>query len=352
MSRWKTDKDERTISEKVTDTARSFDRAYRKNQKAKDKKAKKNNKLPRPKGHTARKAGAITFWVLFSFMILVVFVNLLSSPVNSTATANDKKQANLATTPEAVQFAEDFTASYFTWNSGDKAKEEHANKLARFIGVGLDPNAGLKLEKNNWNSKFRGLKIKRIIEKGKNKAEITFLVYSELTKSNDSDAKNIAKYFVVPISYEENTFGIYSLPRFTYIDEETKVKAENPNQSAGINKMPNTMETENIRLFLETFFTTFTEDTPEKIAYMLEDKKHARGLNKSMKFVEVKNSDIYEGATPDRFIVYSEVIMSEPQTGMEFLSTYNFILKKENNRYIVTALNDENAIRRVIDAKK
>ena len=46
------------------------------------KEIRKREKKSKPKGYRAKKLGAITFWVLFLFMLLIVFVNVFSSNGN------------------------------------------------------------------------------------------------------------------------------------------------------------------------------------------------------------------------------------------------------------------------------
>ncbi len=320
-----------------------------KNNQLKSKKPNKE-KIPRPKKYTARKAGAILFWVCFSFMFLVVLTTLFSSG----SSENDNKEndqiikINPSTKPEAIQFARDFIAEYFTWESEHEGLADREKRLSEYLANGLDEQGGLIAEGLESDAIFKGATIKKVDEKEGNTAHITFLVSFDMLKNmedgkkNKQEAETISKYFVVPVAFHGESYGIYELPYFSYVDEKTTI-AVNPNTfKTGMKMLSDTKTAENIRAFLDTFFDSYAEDTEDKLSYMLEDKVNKTGLNGSMKFVEIKDSEVFEGKKENEFSAIAEVVFEEPDFNTKFKSNYELTLKEKDGRYIVTKIRNKN----------
>ena len=95
---------------------------------------RKLEKKSRPKGYRAKKLGAFTFWMLFLFMLLIVFVNVFSSSGSSNASDKaDNLQVNKALAAEGVEFSKGFVAEYFTWNLGNEDREQRKEKLSYYL---------------------------------------------------------------------------------------------------------------------------------------------------------------------------------------------------------------------------
>lgn len=304
---------------------------------------KMKQKPQRPRGYMARKTGAAAFWVLFSFMFFVVAVTLFSKTNDdpSPQATRVEEVENPSVKPEAVQFAQSFTAHYFNWGSGEEKKKKREEKLAAFLAEGLDPQAGLNMDKVTWNSAHKGSTLKKVEDLGNNKSLVTFYVTAELSREVDEEGepetKSISKYFVVPVAYNGTSYGIYELPKFTHIEEQTTVKAD---QQTGLQKAASSLETSKVRTFLDTFFTSYTEDSTDKLAYILEDGSRIAGLNKSMIFVKVASADIYEGPKTGEYIVQSEVVMKDPESDMQFHTDYELAVKKDGERFVVSSINE------------
>lgn len=315
---------------------------------------KKENISVRPKSYVARKLGAATFWVLFFFMFLVVTLTMISnaSKADEKGSVQVEERVNESTKPEAIQFAESFIEQYFTWSTDTEVKNKRSEKLNQFLAKGLDIHGGLEIDSVTWNSRYIGSKVKKVEEMGGNQAFITFYVDIELSKAIKQETKvedkekveeakteiltkNIGKYFVVPVAYDGKTYGVYELPKFTFIDEQTTLVAEKP---AGLKTLNDSKEAQNIREFLNTFFVSFAEDSEDKLVYILEDPNYKNGLNQTMEFVEVTNSEVYEGGKENQFSVTCDVILSDPESEVQFKTNYKLTIRKDGDRFIVSSL--------------
>lgn len=303
-----------------------------------------------PKGYVMRKAGVVTFWLLFSFMFLVVVSTLIgNAKAEKPAEKTVPLQKNPASSPEAVQFALDFTKDYMTWTAGDQGRMEREASMAKYLGKGLDKYAGLSMEGLQWNSAFKEAHLRKIQENGGKKAYITFLVTTELepvpvpekkadkagTKANADTPPNktALKYFVVPVTFTGNTFGVFELPKFTSLNEETDLVVTEEQ-----NLKPVTQGTSELREFLDTFFRTYASDSQEELSYMLSDPDVARGLEGSMEFVGVKGSELFEGKNGKAYIAHAEVVFKDPVSGAEFTSAHRLEIEEQKGRFLVNGM--------------
>lgn len=321
----------------------------------------KREKVKKPKSYTLRKLGAICFWLLFSFMFLVVFINVFSSSEASVNESEEQVGINLTTQPEAIQFAKDFSREFFTWNIEDF--DDRDERLAKYLAKGLNEKAGLMTNETEWNSIFKGVTLKQVKEISENKAHIILLVHSEMNREVEKEVevekkdkkgkkkkaketkvetekKSIQKYFVVPVMNNGSTLGVYNLPYFTNLEENTDLDVGVNEMTKGLKDINDSKESTNIKNFLDTFFVSYSEDSKDKLAYILNDE-NVTGFNGSMNFIEVKDANIFKGTHDDEYIVHAEVVFEEPELKTQFQSNYYLIVIKENNRYMVDEMNAE-----------
>src|SRR5699024_10581286 len=96
----------------------------------------------------------------------------------------------------------------------------------------------------------------------------------------------------------------------------------------------------NMEAFLETFFVSFSNDTEDKLSYILEDEKYKNGLNESLTFSEIKELDIYEGNDSD-LIIDVDVEFVHEETNIETVSNYVLVVKEKEQRYVVKHVNND-----------
>src|SRR3954471_15004533 len=271
---------------------------------------KKNvkNRSIRPKGFVARKAGVITFWTLFGFMLLVVFVNVFGSSGEANADQEMEIKMNKAMSQEAVQFAKDFSQDYFTWVNSTEGIKLRQEALAKYLGSNINEHVGLGIENLSWNSKFVDASVKGTEEKGDNVSNITLKVNFKLYQLEEDgvtvkNEKEGVKYFVVPVAYDGNSFGVYQLPKFTYVQEGTtldKVTYAKLKRAEG-------KDITEVKGFLTTFFRSYAEDTQDQLNYLLAENDVIQGLSKTMTFDKVKSVEVFKAGENKEFVVYAEV---------------------------------------------
>ncbi len=321
----------------------------REGQKAEKKKA---NKTKVPSGYRSRQLGRVAFWVVFScmflFMVAVFFTNSSAEEKEDETFVYEQNQA---TTQAAVEYARDFTKEYFTWKRGDEGKNNRRDKISKFLAEGLNEDAGLDFDSLEWDANFKNADLKDIKENSDNRAYITFKVDVEMnkvvkekSKSKKKKNKNVAKksekteivtqYMVVPVAYEGGWFGVYELPKFTNLEEETNINKYSP---VGLKSYEG--NTSEVKEFLETFFSTYASDDESKISYMVSDDNDIQGLNGSLNFEAIGDTNIYQNDL-DEIVVFVEVKFSEPGTKVVFNTDYQLTLINKDNKFMINGMND------------
>ncbi|MFS0574968.1 conjugal transfer protein [Sporosarcina sp. 179-K 3D1 HS] len=320
------------------------------------KEIRKREKKSKPKGYRAKRFGAITFWMLFLFMLLIVFVNVFSSNgQSSAANKGDKEVINKATSAEGIEFSKSFLVTYFNWNIDNEKRSDRIGRLSQYLTEKLSEQA--IISGNKWSSTLtrENIVLKHIDNLGDSKARITFqvnlLFESSAVNKQKEDKSAVApekvkteKFISVPVFYDdvERRFIVYDLPSFTHVEKSKIEKSIDP-ETNGLKSITDG-STQNIKAFLDTFFEAYSTDSKDKLTYIVDDPKHQSGLNQTMNFVRVKNMELFEGKRVNEKVVRTEVILAEPETGIEFTSTYLLVLVEKEGRYTVLFINNKSYI--------
>ena len=312
-------------------------------------------KKSKPKGYQAKRLGAITFWVLFLFMLLIVFVNVFSSDEISSVTDDSTVRRNKATSPESIEFAKSFVVTYFNWNTENEKRSERIGRLGIYLPENLSEKAMIVPKKWNSMTTRQNIVLMDVEDLGHEKARITFranVIFENTVPPKEIEEEatpkpekvKTMKYISVPVFYDEddNRFIVYELPSFSYVDEQEAGKSIDP-ETDGL-KTASSVSNQNINAFLETFFEAYANDPKDKLTYIVADPKHQNGLSQTMDFVRLKNTEIFEGKSVNETIVQTEVVLADPDTGIEFATSYVLVLLEKDKRYTVLHINNKKYI--------
>jgi len=348
----------------------------------KDKKARKEqSKKNKPKGQSARIAGNIVFWILFSFMLLFVFVNMFAkkNPIDIDSLL---VQESKITSHEAVDFAHEFVHDMFVYGTDKDISEK---RLEKYLAKDVSPSDLIRIGNSEAkvNLDRANITTKDVYKINETKSRITVSVLFETVTPLDD--KQVEKYeeepneflielhkekgyeidkydpnnniqvskgnviekgelqLNVPVSLTESGgFVIYDFPSFAYQSNEEEKVFEN--LYADLKSVTDTKTVDNITNFLSgTFFKNFTTESPDGLRYYLQDEFYKYGLNETVNYVNIGDTDVYEGKGDD-FIVRTNVTFTKMNELLQFNSTYLLVLVEVDDRYVVTHVNDETYI--------
>lgn len=340
---------------------------------------KKKLKQSRPKGMMARRAGMFTFWILFSFMFIVTMANIFGGG-DVTYDEALNRERNKLLDGEGVEFARSFVHDYFNWDIGKHGENDLRMRVSPYLTENLNELAGIQYD-DKWMSQVdkRNIELKDVQEIDKNKARFVFKVkltmkspttekdtvfdeeelsFEEVVQAknkvyvkNGFKVKDMVKYISVPVYYDEetDTFAVFDLPSFTYVDEKG-TKEPFTTRISELQVISDAYIENNINSFLTTFFASYSKDSKDKLSYILEDERHANGLQGTMEFSKINESKIYEiDENHNRFLVDVTVEMVEPTTKYKFDNKYLVVIKRKDQRYVVESLNDEKYVYELVE---
>lgn len=340
---------------------------------------KKKLKQSRPKGMMARRAGMFTFWILFSFMFIVTMANVFGGG-DVTYDEALNRERNKLLDGEGVEFARSFVHDYFNWDIGKHGENDLRMRVSPYLMENLNELAGIQYD-DKWMSQVdkRNIELKDVQEIDKNKARFVFKVkltmkspttekdtvfdeeelsFEEVVQAknkvyvkNGFKVKDMVKYISVPVYYDEetDTFAVFDLPSFTYVDEKG-TKEPFTTRISELQVISDAYIENNINSFLTTFFTSYSKDSKDKLSYILEDERHVNGLQGTMEFSKINESKIYEiDENHNRFLVDVTVEMVEPTTKYKFDNKYLVVIKRKDQRYVVESLNDEKYVYELVE---
>lgn len=319
---------------------------------------KKKSKKKLPKGYVSRKLGIYAFWTLFVIGFLFVFVNASASNNNEVAPEDKLYAENEAVAVEMVDFGESFLKKYFNLQGVDETKkgtieEKRSESLKPFVTSNILQQVA-KIYTIGWDISLQDKNI--TLNKFQQINKDTYLLtYEVLLNFKQNEAyKQSEKNSIVPKTYDSKKYVtlkvkyleeleqyiIYELPNFDYVNKSS-VQVSAVNEVEGLSKVINTETQKEISEFLNTFFDAYTKDSNEKLAYLLTGDQPINSLNNSMTFVEFKKFEVYEGADEKEFVAFVDVLMEEPVSKVQFLTSYTLIISKKEGSYLVKSLNDK-----------
>ncbi|OMP74479.1 conjugal transfer protein, partial [[Flexibacter] sp. ATCC 35208] len=236
-------------------------------------KARKATKIPSYKG---RLIGKWAFWLLFCWMLIVSITTVIKGKgdIQAKASTTPKEvtqKQNLASRPEAIEFARGFVKEYFTWQRGDEGKKKRSERLQLYVPKTFDPQVGLDFASIQWDSHFLYATVLKVDEVTDKEANIIFKVRYKLSRmkadNSGPEDKEVIQQVSVPVQSDGKAFVISGFPQIVKVNE----KAEEPEgkEEKEREEIHEMTVKEDIREFLPTFFKSYTTATQKELAYVL-----------------------------------------------------------------------------------
>ncbi|MBC6975118.1 MULTISPECIES: conjugal transfer protein [Bacillus] len=302
-------------------------------------KARKSIQIPSYRG---RLIGKWAFWILFSWMLIVSVTTVIKGKTDTKANASTipkqvTQKQNLATRPEAIEFARGFVKEYFTWQRGEEGQKKRAERLKPYIVQTLDSQVGLDTGSLQWDSTFLYATILKVDETKEKEANIIFKVRYKLhwmkPDNSGEEVKEVVQQVSVPVQSDEKAFVVNGFPHIVKVAEKAKIKEEESERE----EIKDVSTKEEVREFLPTFFKSYTTSTQKELAYVL-DNPRIKGLEGAMKFEKVNSSKVYPGKTKGTYEVHAEVLLIDAHSETKMRAVYTLFVKKDGKQFVVTDL--------------
>ncbi|MGH0789828.1 conjugal transfer protein [Bacillus cereus] len=312
-------------------------------QKTKNGKEGEPRKAIRVPSYKGRLIGKWLFWGILAWMFFVscttVFKTMKADAkvTPQTETKQVVTKQNLATRPEAIEFARLFTKEYFTWKRGEEDLKKRAERLKGYLSQTSDSQAGIETNGLQWDSDFLYATILKVDETKENEANIIFKVKYKLHRqkpdNSGEEVKEVWQQVSVPVQTDGKAFVINGLPQIVKVNEKANVKEKESERE----EIKGVTTKKDIQEFLPTFFKSYTTASQKELAYVL-DNPSIKGLEGAMKFDKVTSSKVYPGKTKGSYEVQAEVLLIDAHSETKMKASYTLTVKETGKQFVVTDL--------------
>ncbi|MGE6552955.1 conjugal transfer protein [Bacillus mycoides] len=312
-------------------------------QKTKNGKEGEPRKALRVPSYRGRLIGKWLFWGILTWMFFVscstVFKTMKADAkvTPQTETKQVVSKQNLATRPEAIEFARLFTKEYFTWKRGEEDLRKRAERLKIYLSKDVDSQAGVETNALQWDSDFLAATLLKVDDKKQKEANVIFKVkyklYRQKPDNSGEEVKEVWQQVSIPVQTDGKAFVVNGLPQVVKINEKATVK-ETEDEREEVKDVKAKTE---IREFLPTFFKSYTTATQKELAYVLENPE-IKGLEGSMKLDKVISSKVYPGKPKGTYEVQAEVLLIDAHSETKMKAAYTLVVKQAGKQFVVTDL--------------
>ncbi|MHA2895721.1 conjugal transfer protein [Bacillus cereus] len=312
-------------------------------QKTKNGKEGEPRKALRVPSYRGRLIGKWLFWGILAWMFFVscttVFKTMKADAkvTPQTETKQVVPEQNLATRPEAIEFARLFTKEYFTWKRGEEDLRKRAERLKIYLSKDVDSQAGVETNALQWDSEFLAATLLKVDDKKQKEANVIFKVKYKLHRmkpdNTGEEVKEVMQQVSIPVQTDGKAFVVNGLPQVVKINEKATVK-ETEDEREEVKDVKAKTE---IREFLPTFFKSYTTATQKELAYVLENPE-IKGLEGSMKLDKIISSKVYPGKTKGTYEVQAEVLLIDAHSETKMKAAYTLVVKQTGKQFVVTDL--------------
>lgn len=284
----------------------------------------------------------ILFWLLLIYLAistsLVWAIQLGLIPQTIRTMAEEPKTTQAVAADKyfgETSFAEQFVREYYSWNKEDE--EAHLNRLKPFLAFRVIPLVTINTKDAKYSTADVSLVSTWDIKEraGTNIKDVTVFAEQWL-KDGDKDLR-VFRYLVVPVTKAGNSYRVadqpYEIPRpvASPLNEEKKTSEKPEGQ------LVDEATQKKIEDFLTDFWTSYTQDSKEKIGYMMQDQKPVQGYTDLFTFDQF--TDLQVVKTPkNEYEAKFNLLLTDVRSGIKVTYQYQMVLVEENNRFYVAKM--------------
>ncbi|WP_160807683.1 conjugal transfer protein [Virgibacillus salexigens] len=343
------------------------------NKKSRNVSSKKNvkpkkEKLTREIAFSREKVRKIISLTVFSIICLsllfnIIFFSKYQSIKNSVQASeshiedelNQVEEGDVGYSDSVIPFTEDFLTAYYNIPRENEKRDQRLETLNNYFVSGFDTTTLETIEDFKGDRKINSLRYIETEQLGNNKMNVHFDVSYEITEieiveeevekevKDDKDKDKKKKVtevvekekpktikdsveIVVPVVTNGQGYAVADNPSLTSRDLTANIKDQNDSIEG---EDVSTTERENIKSFLNEFFTSYgTSD--EKLPFMANVEKGLTGKilsSATIQDVAVNNEGDYQ--------IIADVVYQNEETSFNSTYTYYLIASKEKNSYFI-----------------
>ena len=275
-----------------------------------------------------RKKSVLFLWILLISSLAFGIYKNFTAIDQHTIHEREIVESHIQDTTAVESFTRNFVTDYYSWKNDTKALEERTEQLSDYLTEELQAlNDDMIREDIPTSSTVQDINIWSITEETENTFSVVYSVQQKITEEKDSSLTSSTYRTVLHQDDQENLVIIQNPTLWN-----KPKKSDFTPEQVGSNGTVESEITEEVTVFLETFFASYPTATEQELAYYVKNNA-LPVINKDYTFSELINPVFQE--IDNQIKVWVTVRYLDDTTKATQFSQYELLLEKDTNWMIV-----------------
>lgn len=307
------------------------------------------------------------FWSVLVGVIFFTFqswtrTGFLNEKVNgyqekASAQIASLNESGFANSPAGEEYARKFIETYMNIPSDEKEREKRSKALQDFLAEGLEVGKLENLSEFKGKRVLKSASLYDVKDVSEAAASYVYRIEYELFKTVEKrdhvdvptpDGGEVVKeeqvtttdellgtkqqMIVVRLGTDGNAFNVIEQPYYEVLPSNSRLTAVTDKTDQAYK---NTKMEGDLKQFATQFFTSYTTNSIQEMAYLMEKPESLKDL---YQYKGLEDFRVYEGDKKGQFIVKSLVLLQEADTGLQTKHPFTLVIVKQNNKFYVQEL--------------
>lgn len=259
--------------------------------------------------------------------------------------------AGFVASPAGEDYSRKFIKTYIDIPADKKGRDERATKLLNYFAEGLQLEKVENISEFNGKRVIKDIHLYKVSDIKEKSATFVFRISYGITavteqkvtvKPKDKKAKpqvktvqkeqptvNKETLIAVPLGTDGHSFNVIEQPHFEALPAGKRLAAVTDQEDKG---KQNYKKEEELKQFATQFFTSYTENSVEEMAYLMAKPASLKGL---YKYKGLDSFIVYNGDTSKEFVIKSLIELEDMQSGLSMKEPITLTVTKQNGKYFV-----------------
>jgi len=334
------------------------------------KKVLKDDRRLKSARFNGRTVFSFLFWAVLIGMVFFTFqswarTGFLNEKVNgyqekASAQIASLNDSGFANSPAGEEFGKKFIETFLNIPSDQKERENRSKALQGFLAEGLEVGQLENLSDFKGKRVLKSASLYDVKDVSKGAASYVYRINYELfktvenkeevdvTKSTPDGKEEVAKeekvtmkeqslgtkdqMIVIRLGTDGNSFNVIEQPYYETLPSNTRLTAIKDNTDQADK---NTQMEDDLKQFATQFFTSYTTNSVEEMAYLMEKPESLKDL---FQYKGLEDFVVYDGQKKGQYIVKALILLQEAGTGLQTKHPFTLVVSKQNNKFYVEEL--------------
>lgn len=334
------------------------------------KKVLKDDRRLKSARFNVRSIFTMVFWIVVFCVIFFSFqswarTGFLNNKVNdyqkqASAQIASLNEIGFANSPAGEEYTYKFLETYINIPANKEDREKRLKELQGFIAEGLKVEQLENLSDFNGKRELKSATLYEVKDVGGKSASYVYRIEYELFKNVEKkeqvevkkkDKKGKEKkvkeekvtqkeesvgtkshLIVIRVGTDGNSFNVIEQPYYEPLPSESRLTAVQDNADPS---KKNPKVEDKLKQFATQFFTSYTTNSIDEMAYLMKKPESLQGL---YKYQGLEEFNVYNGNKEGQYIIKTLVLLQQADTGLISKHPFTLVVSKQNDKFFVQEL--------------